>query len=64
MMAASTTPSTTIFIGSPTFLIKTLSMAARLSQTVGTMVLRFADADVLPYDFTDFADTIHKYSTS
>ena len=33
-----------------------------LAQTVGTMVLRFADADVLPYDFTDFADTIHKYS--
>ena len=33
-----------------------------LSQTVGTMVLRFADADVLPYDFSDFADTIHKYA--
>src|SRR5262249_52622297 len=33
-----------------------------LAQTVGTMVLRFADADVLPYDFSDFADTIHKYS--
>jgi N-acetylated-alpha-linked acidic dipeptidase len=33
-----------------------------LSQTVGTMVVRFADADVLPYDFSDFADTIHKYS--
>jgi N-acetylated-alpha-linked acidic dipeptidase len=33
-----------------------------LAQTVGTMVLRFADADVLPYDFADFADTIHKYS--
>jgi N-acetylated-alpha-linked acidic dipeptidase len=33
-----------------------------LSQTVGTMVLRFADADVLPYDFADFADTIHKYN--
>lgn len=33
-----------------------------LSQTVGTMVLRFADADVLPYDFTDFADTIHRYN--
>jgi len=33
-----------------------------LSQTIGTMVLRFADADVLPYDFTDFADTIRKYS--
>jgi len=33
-----------------------------LAQTVGTMVLRFADADVLPYDFTDFADTMRKYS--
>jgi N-acetylated-alpha-linked acidic dipeptidase len=33
-----------------------------LAQTVGTMVLRFADADVLPYDFSDFADTIHKYN--
>lgn len=33
-----------------------------LAQTVGTMVLRFADADVLPYEFGDFADTIHKYS--
>ncbi|HEY6967651.1 MAG TPA: transferrin receptor-like dimerization domain-containing protein [Candidatus Angelobacter sp.] len=33
-----------------------------LAQTVGTMVLRFADADVLPYEFSDFADTIHKYS--
>ncbi len=33
-----------------------------LSQTVGTMVMRFADADVLPYDFSDFTDTIHKYS--
>jgi N-acetylated-alpha-linked acidic dipeptidase len=33
-----------------------------LAQTVGTMVLRFANADVLPYDFIDFADTIHKYT--
>ncbi len=32
-----------------------------LAQTVGTAVLRLADADVLPYEFTDFADTIHKY---
>ena len=32
-----------------------------LAQTIGTMVLRFADADVLPYDFTDVADTIHRY---
>ena len=32
-----------------------------LAQTVGTMLMRFADADVLPYDFTDFADTMHRY---
>src|SRR5205807_817832 len=33
-----------------------------LAQTIGVMVMRFADSDVLPYDFTNFADTIHKYS--
>jgi N-acetylated-alpha-linked acidic dipeptidase len=33
-----------------------------LSQTIGTMVLRFADADLLPYDFTDFSDTIRRYN--
>jgi N-acetylated-alpha-linked acidic dipeptidase len=33
-----------------------------LSQTIGAMVMRFADADVLPYDFTGFADTTRKYS--
>src|SRR5207248_3239780 len=33
-----------------------------LAQTVGTMVLRLADAEVLPYDFAGFADTIHKYA--
>ncbi|MGA2255482.1 MAG: M28 family metallopeptidase [Thermoguttaceae bacterium] len=32
-----------------------------LSQTAGTMLMRFADADVLPYDFADFADTMHRY---
>jgi N-acetylated-alpha-linked acidic dipeptidase len=32
-----------------------------LSQTIGTMVMRFADADVLPYQFTDFSDTMKKY---
>ena len=25
--------------------------------------MRFADADVLPYDFVDFADTMHRYVT-
>jgi N-acetylated-alpha-linked acidic dipeptidase len=33
-----------------------------LSQTIGSMVMRFADADVLPYQFTDFADTMKKYT--
>jgi N-acetylated-alpha-linked acidic dipeptidase len=37
------------------------SYGRALAQTVGTAVLRLADADVLPYDFTDFADTIHRY---
>jgi N-acetylated-alpha-linked acidic dipeptidase len=37
------------------------SYGRTLAQTVGTAVLRLADADVLPYDFTDFADTIHRY---
>ncbi|MFZ0037852.1 MAG: transferrin receptor-like dimerization domain-containing protein [Candidatus Acidiferrales bacterium] len=32
-----------------------------LSQTTGTAVMRLADADLLPFEFTDFADTIHLY---
>ena len=32
-----------------------------LAQTGGTMVMRLADAEVLPFQFTDFADTIHTY---
>ena len=33
-----------------------------LADTAGTLVLRFADADVLPYDFTNLADTLAGYS--
>jgi len=33
-----------------------------LAQTAGTAVMRLADADLLPYDFTDFADTLHRYT--
>ncbi len=33
-----------------------------LSQTVGTAVMRLADAEVLPFDFVDFADTVQKYT--
>jgi N-acetylated-alpha-linked acidic dipeptidase len=32
-----------------------------LSQTAGTAVIRFADAALLPYAFTNFAETIHRY---
>jgi N-acetylated-alpha-linked acidic dipeptidase len=37
------------------------SYGRALAQTAGTMVMRMADADVLPFQFTDFADTIHTY---
>jgi len=33
-----------------------------LAQTVGTSVMRLADAEVLPFDFVDFADTMKKYT--
>jgi N-acetylated-alpha-linked acidic dipeptidase len=32
-----------------------------LAQTVGTSVMRLADAELLPLDFTNFADTVRKY---
>ena len=34
-----------------------------LAETAGTMVLRMADSDVLPFQFEDQADTIHRYVT-
>jgi N-acetylated-alpha-linked acidic dipeptidase len=33
-----------------------------LAQTVGTSVMRLADAEVLPFDFVDFADTVRMYT--
>ncbi len=32
-----------------------------LAQVAGTAVMRMADADLLPYDFTDYADTVQTY---
>jgi len=32
-----------------------------LAQTIGTSVMRLADAEVLPFDFVDFADTVDMY---
>jgi N-acetylated-alpha-linked acidic dipeptidase len=34
-----------------------------LADTAGTLVLRFADADLLPYDFRNLAKTLGGYST-
>jgi N-acetylated-alpha-linked acidic dipeptidase len=39
-----------------------LTYGRALSQTVGTAVLRLADADLLPFEFNDLADTVHKYA--
>ena len=33
-----------------------------LAQTVGSSVMRLADAKVLPFDFVDFADTVEMYT--
>jgi N-acetylated-alpha-linked acidic dipeptidase len=33
-----------------------------LAQTAGTAVMRLADAELLPFDFSNFADTIRKYT--
>jgi N-acetylated-alpha-linked acidic dipeptidase len=33
-----------------------------LAQTVGTAVMRLSGAELLPFDFSGFADTIHTYS--
>jgi N-acetylated-alpha-linked acidic dipeptidase len=37
------------------------SYGQALSETVGLAVLRLADAEIIPFDFTDFADTMHRY---
>jgi N-acetylated-alpha-linked acidic dipeptidase len=38
------------------------SYGRALAQTVGTAVMRLAGADVLPFAFTNFADTVRRYS--
>jgi N-acetylated-alpha-linked acidic dipeptidase len=39
------------------------SYGRALAQTAGTMMMRMADADVLPFEFADLADTVHLYLT-
>jgi N-acetylated-alpha-linked acidic dipeptidase len=43
------------------FMDTTFSYERALSQTAGTMVMRMADADLLPFQFSDLADTVHMY---
>jgi len=44
--------------GDPTFVY-----GRALSETIGTAVMRLADAELLPFDFSDFADTVRGYVT-
>jgi len=37
------------------------SYTRALSETVGLAVMRLADAEVIPFDFTDFTDTVRRY---
>jgi N-acetylated-alpha-linked acidic dipeptidase len=43
------------------FLDTDFAYGRALAQTAGTAVIRLADADVVPIEFTDFADTMQKY---
>jgi N-acetylated-alpha-linked acidic dipeptidase len=40
----------------------TFAYGRALAQTNGTLVLRMAQADLLPYDFASLADTLHVYT--
>jgi N-acetylated-alpha-linked acidic dipeptidase len=37
------------------------SYGRALAETIGLTVLRLADADILPFDFADFTDTVQRY---
>ncbi len=39
------------------------SYGKALAQTAGTMMMRMADADVIPFQFADLADTVKMYAT-
>jgi N-acetylated-alpha-linked acidic dipeptidase len=45
------------------FIDTDLSYGRALAQTGGTTVMRLADADVIPYEYTGLAETIAKYVT-
>jgi N-acetylated-alpha-linked acidic dipeptidase len=43
------------------FMDTTFHYEQALAQTAGTMVMRMADADILPFQYSDLADTVHMY---
>ncbi|MGA8528614.1 MAG: transferrin receptor-like dimerization domain-containing protein, partial [Acidobacteriaceae bacterium] len=43
------------------FMDTTFHYERALAETAGTMVMRMADADMLPFQFSDLADTVHMY---
>jgi N-acetylated-alpha-linked acidic dipeptidase len=45
-----------------TFSDTSFAYGRALAQTVGTAVMRLADADVLPYQFTGLAETVGRYA--
>lgn len=49
------------FYHSTKFLDADFRYGRALAQTVGTAVIRLADADLLPFEFTNFADTVQAY---
>jgi len=44
-----------------TFIDPDFAYGRALAQTIGTAVIRLADAELLPFDFTDLADTVQTY---
>ena len=44
-----------------TFIDPDFAYGRALAQTIGTAVIRLADAEILPFDFTDLADTVQTY---
>src|ERR1700681_552541 len=44
------------------FLDTDFAYGRALAQTVGTAVIRMADSDILPFEFTDLGDTVEKYA--
>ena len=43
------------------FMDTDLAYGRKLAETAGTMMMRLADAEVLPFQFTSLAETIHTY---